>query len=127
MNQKGQALIILIVVTSVALTILTAGIMAATTLAKSSLKSDLGKQVYFSAEGGIEYGILQLMRNPSGCSGNQSYTQNSVTININYTVSGPDCVIESVATKNSTSKKIQATGSYNSSNIFQVCCWKEIP
>jgi type II secretory pathway component PulK len=68
-TKRGQALIILIVAVAVSLIILTGAILRSIDQAKTSALNRLGKKVYYAAETGVEYGLIKLMRMPSGCVG----------------------------------------------------------
>ena len=129
MKEKGQALIILIVAIAVALTVLSAAIMQSVGAAKISATSTLGEKVYFAAESGAEYGLIKLMRDPDpiNCNGADSLNQDGISIQISYSYNALDstCVITSQSQKNNLIKKIRVEASYNPSQIFQYCCWRE--
>jgi len=125
--KEGQALIILIVAIALALSVLTASLLASISQAKASATSRLGLRVYYAAESGAEYALMKFMRDPGNCTGIDSLNQDSIQITISYNFSGSICQITSEATKNTILKKIQLEANYNPSQIFNTCCWSEIP
>ena len=127
MKEKGQALIILIVAIALTLSVLTASLLASVSQAKASSTSRLGQKVYYAAESGAEYGLLKSLRNPGSCTGSETLNQDSVLVTITYTPSGTSCVVTSEATQNNILKKIRAESSYTPSQIFNTCCWSEVP
>jgi|SRR3990172_1628865 len=127
MSQRGQALIILIVAVSIALLVLSSTVLRALGQAKISSRSNLAQKVYYAAETGAEYGILKIMRNPPGCSGSENLTVDSANLVISYDIAGSNCQITSQATEQTITKKVQVEGFYDSNQVFQFCCWKEIP
>ena len=127
MSQRGQALIILIVAVSIALLVLSSTVLRVIGQAKISSRSNLAQKVYYAAETGAEYGILKIMRNPAGCSGSENLTVASANLVISYDVAGSSCQVTSEATQQTITKRFQVEGSYDSNQIFQFCCWKEIP
>ena len=127
MKEKGQALIILIVAIALTLSVLTASLLASISQARVSSTSKLGQKVYYAAESGAEYGLLKSLRNPGSCTGSDILNQDSVSITVNYNLSGSSCVITSEAMQNNILKKIRVEGSYTPSQIFNTCCWSEVP
>ena|SRR4030067_331927 len=127
MNEKGQALIILIVAIAIALLVLTSAILRSIGQAKISARNQLGQKVYYAAEAGTEYGLIKLMRDPTSCIGSDSLNLDLVNVTIIYNVSGTDCVVNSEAVKGNIKKKIEVTASYNPSWIFNYSDWTEIP
>lgn len=127
MKEKGQALIILIVVAAVTLSVLTAATLAAIGQGKSSARNELGRKAYYAAEAGAEYALIKLMRDPAGCSGTDALTIDSANVTLTYSLSGGNCIIASKANQNSVVKTINLQASYNSSQIFNYFGWTEIP
>lgn len=133
MKQNGQALILIIIASAVALTILTSAILAAVGQARSSLTTRSGQNVYFAAESAADQSIIKLIRTPTftpytSCPASENYTQDSININVNYGVFFGVCVVTSQAQKDTVIKKIQSlAGNDASSRVFNICCWKEIP
>src|SRR3990167_6339474 len=105
MKEKGQALIILIVAIALTLSVLTASLLASISQARVSSTSKLGQKVYYAAESGAEYGLLKSLRNPGSCTGSDILNQDSVSITVNYNLSGSSCVITSEAMQNNILKK----------------------
>ena len=127
MREKGQALIILIVAVALTLSVLTASLLASISQAKASSISRLGLRVYYAAESGAEYALMKFMRDPASCAGTDLLNQDSIQITISYNLSGSNCQITSEATQNTILKKVLLEANYNSSQIFNTCCWSEIP
>ena len=127
MNQKGQALIILLVAIALALTILTAAITSSIVQGKNTSRNILGRRVYYAAETGAEYALMKMMRTPGSCSGTDNLTFGSANINILYSTSGPNCVISSTAQEGDLIKKITVESSYDGNQIYNYCCWTENP
>lgn len=127
MSQRGQALIILIVAVSIALLVLSSAVLRVIGQAKISSRANLAQKVYYAAETGAEYGILKIVRNPAGCSGNENLTIASANLVVSYNVAGSNCQVTSQATQQTITKKVQVEGYYDSNQVFQFCCWKEIP
>lgn len=126
-NSRGQALIILIVAIAVSLLVLTTAALRSIDQAKFSARNKLGQKVYYAAEAGAEYGLIKTMRNPSGCSGSDSLTIDSAAVNVTYNTAGSNCQITSEAAEGNLTKKIQLESFYNSSQIYENCCWLEVP
>lgn len=127
MNQKGQALIIMIVAIAVSTLVLTAALLQSIGQAKASASNKLSKKVYYAAEAGTEYSLIKLMRDPNSCSGTDSITQDSVSITITYNFSGGNCTITSQAQKDTIIKKIEVVASYDTNWVFDYSNWVEIP
>ncbi|MEX0621894.1 MAG: hypothetical protein WD187_02790 [Candidatus Woykebacteria bacterium] len=127
MKQKGQALIILIVVIAISLVVLSGVILFAIGQAKISARSKLASQVYYAAETGAEYALMKIMRDPTSCSVSDSLNLDSTVITISYNQSGPDCIITSEANKNNIVKKIQVQAYYDANQMFNYSNWSQIP
>src|SRR3989344_3398857 len=82
MNQKGQALIILLVAIALALSILTAAITSSIVQGKNTSRNILGRRVYYAAETGAEYALMKIMRTPGSCNGTDNLALGSANINI---------------------------------------------
>lgn len=127
MRQKGQALITLLVAISVAISVLTGAIFTSIGQLKNTSRNILGGETYYSAETGAEYGLIKLMRDPSNCTGTDSLVLDSTSITITYSVSGGSCMITSKAERGNIVKTVSLEAEYDSNQIFNYCCWKEIP
>jgi hypothetical protein len=126
MSEKGQALIILIVAAGLAISVLTTVAITALSLGKNTAKGEAGRAVYYVAESGAEYGILKLMRTPT-CSGSDSFTVDQTSVTVTYNPAGSSCVVTATAQKGNIQKKILLEGSYDTNQVFNYCCWQEIP
>ncbi|KKR78337.1 MAG: hypothetical protein UU23_C0001G0101 [Candidatus Curtissbacteria bacterium GW2011_GWA1_40_9] len=121
-TQKGQALISLLIFTTIATTV-TAGAVAVTIInSQSTTKFTQGETVYHVAEAGIENAILRLLRDRT-YSG-EILNVDSATATI--TVSGSGTVtITSEGKIGDNIRKIQVTGTM-SNNQFSITAWNEI-
>ncbi|HEX7456109.1 MAG TPA: pilus assembly PilX N-terminal domain-containing protein [Candidatus Nanoarchaeia archaeon] len=127
MNQKGQALIIMIVAVTIATLVLTSAILRSLGQAKASARNKLSQRVYYAAEAGAEHGLIKLMRQPGGCTGSDSLSQDSIDITITYNLSGGDCTLTSQAQKDNIIKKIEVTASYDTGWVFNHSGWSLVP
>src|SRR3990167_3036457 len=130
MKQKGQALILLVIAVAAAISVITTAVLASVGQARATVQNELGKIVYYSAESASDQAILKLIRDPSSCSGSESFTQNSISITITYTTILGVCSVTSQAQKNNVLRKIQFSAGYDNDPAsptyrkFTVCCWK---
>jgi len=127
MNQKGQALIILLVAIALALTILTAAITSSIVQGKNTSRNIFGRRVYYAAETGVEYGLMKIMRDPGSCNGTENLVTGQANITVSYSISGSNCVISVQAQEDTFVKKITVESSYDGNQIYNYCCWVENP
>jgi len=127
MRQKGQALILFLVASAFAITVLSSAVVASITQGKNSLRELDSLNALSAAESGAEYAILKLMRAPSSCTGQENLTLDSASVTINYTPVGSDCLISSSATSGLSLKKVEVRGGYNSTQVFLTCCYLQLP
>ena len=121
-NQKGQALVTLLVFSTIAILVTGTAVAIALANLDSTTTSSLSTQAFTMAETGAENAIRSLLRN-SNYSG-ETLNLNNGTVTI--TVSGPETKIITVEAELSSIKRtMQVTGSFEN-NIFTVTDWQEI-
>lgn len=122
LNQKGSALVTLLVFTVIAMIISSAAITMMMVNITSTSQSQRGNETLYMSESGIENGIIRLLRNPSYSGETLSFNDGSVVITV--TGSGP-YTVRSVATKGNYSRAIEAVLSYTN-NVLSVTSWTEV-
>ncbi len=126
-QSRGQALIILIFAIALAITILSGVTLAAITLGKNTRLSEDAQTAYFAAEGGAEYALLKLIRNPAGCANpSDNLTLDTTTVTISYSLVGSTCTVLAISNKGTVQKKVQLQATINASRV-DYCCWQELP
>lgn len=128
-NQKGQALITMIFISSIGMTIVLAAAVFILQNMKATSQVEQGTVAYYAAESGAQEALLRLIRDPSytGTAQNQPLVimvgEIPVTVVIQAdSVSG---IITSVATYSNSIRKIQLQTVYNN-NVREITSWKEI-
>lgn len=127
MKEKGQALIILVVTGAVAITVLTAAIIASVSTVKNSFRGQISREILYATEGGLEWGLTKVMRDDTSCSGQETMTIGQSSVIITFTSLPSGCEILSTGSQGSLQKKVQAQGAYDSNRVFVVTNWAEIP
>jgi hypothetical protein len=134
-SSKGQALIVILVTSSVALIVLSAAAFLSIHQLKTSLRNRLSQEVYYAAEAGAEEALMRMIRkNPtqaSTCSTStiENLSINSINVTVNYLPLFGGCVVFSTAQKDSIVKKIQVfanLGTYNTTKVFPTGSWTEV-
>jgi hypothetical protein len=121
-NQKGQALITLIIFIVVATTVI-AGAVAATIInSQATGKLAQSEESLKIAEGGAENAVLKLIRNPNYSGEILSIGNGTATITV--TGSGTKTIV-SEGTEGNFKRKIQVTGSFVN-NVFTISNWASI-
>ena len=123
LNSKGQALVILLFITLIGMTVISAAAVVAYGNISAASVVEQGNYAYYIAESGIEEGLLRLIRNPSytGTAQGQPLSINggSVTIEISGNT------ITATGTYNNNVRKIRAETVY-SNYTRTITSWKEI-
>lgn len=127
MKEKGQALIILLVGMAIAISTLSAAVVSAIDVAKNTAIGTEGENTHALAESGAEYAILKLLRDPMACSGSDTLTFSASIVTISYQTTAGVCTINSRAVNTNVVKTVQLQGNYDSANVYNLCCWKEVP
>ncbi|MDO8260599.1 MAG: hypothetical protein Q7T50_03840 [Candidatus Magasanikbacteria bacterium] len=125
--ESGQALIIIIFAIALAITILGGVTISAITLGKNARLVQDSETAYYAAEGGLEYGLIKLNRNPTGCvNPTDNLTIETSNVVVSYSLSGAVCTVLSTATNGTVLKKFQVQATIANSKVTY-CCWKEVP
>jgi type II secretory pathway component PulK len=122
-NQKGQALVTLLVFVAVAVTITSGAIIASVVNLDATASIASADRALRVAESGAEEAMLRIVRNPSYSGGTISLDNGTATV----TVTGD--TTKTVVSEGSVGKfkrKISVTGSL-SNNVFTPTSWTEIP
>lgn len=126
MKQNGQALITLIVAVTVSSLILIAVTLSSISQGKNISRSVASDQVHSSAEAGLEYAAIKLIRQPA-CSGSESIMIGQASVDLSYIPFLGSCVVIAKAQENNIVKTVRILASYDGNQVFNVCCWLEIP
>ncbi|OGY24024.1 MAG: hypothetical protein A2Y57_02210 [Candidatus Woykebacteria bacterium RBG_13_40_7b] len=81
MNQKGQALVSIILISTFAIIVIASLTMLGISLNQKRLEFQQSQKVYYLAETGIDNAILLLLRSASAYTGSSSFSIEGVTIN----------------------------------------------
>lgn len=121
-NQKGQALITLLVFVVMA-TVITAGAVSVSIINTQSTYKFADSQAALKvAETGVENALLKLLRNPDFAGEILTVGEGTATISISGTTTKN---IVSVGVNNNYTRKIQAEASF-SNNVLSLTSWSEI-
>ncbi len=127
--QNGQALIIMIFVSLIGMTIISAAAIFILQNMKSTSLVEQGTVSYYAAESGAEEALLRLIRDPNylGTSPGQplTFTVDNYQASVDITVSTPGGTIISIGTYNNSHRKIQVETVYNN-YVRSITSWKEI-
>lgn len=122
MNQKGQALVSLLIIIAVSILAVTSAIVSAS-LSSTTAITTISDKVYYSAETGAEEALIKLLRDPTYSGGNF----NIDGVDVNIIVSSPSPTernISSDATINNVKRKIAVRANFIN-NTLTVTDWKE--
>lgn len=122
MNQKGQALVSLLIIIAVSILAVTSAIVSAS-LSSTTAITTISDKVYYSAETGAEEALIKLLRDPTYSGG----TFNIDGVDVNIIVSSPSPTernISSDATINNVKRKIAVRANFIN-NTLTVTDWKE--
>ena len=121
-NQKGQALITLIIFVVVATTVIAGAVTATIINSQTTGKLAQSEESLKIAEGGGDLAILKLLRNPN-YSG-ETINLGNGTATITVTGSGTKTIV-SQGSEGNFVRKIQIVGTFTN-NVFSVSSWSEI-
>ena len=126
MNQKGQALVsVLIIITITILAASTA--VVATNLSLTAGKESQSNKAYYSAETGAEEALVKLLRNPNYSGDNLNLNGAAVQISVQTPASAPNQrIIGSVAILDNIKRRVEVSASFTN-NVLTVTSWKEVP
>lgn len=122
MNQKGQALVSLLIIIAVSILAVTSAIVSAS-LSSTTAITTISDKVYYSAETGAEEALIKLLRDPTYSGG----TFNIDGVAVNIIVSSPSPTernISSDATINNVKRKVAVKANFIN-NTLTVTDWKE--
>ena len=122
--KNGQALISVLFIAIIGMTIATGAIASLMSVFSKTGKEEVAALAYEAAEGGIENGIMRVLRDPS-------YTGETLTLDANSTAvvsvsTASGVVITSVGTVGTVARKIVVTGHFTNL-IWSVDSWVETP
>lgn len=119
---NGQAVVMLLLFTMIALSVMSASIIAVSLSAKTTDKLYSGTTAYDIAESGAETAMIKLLRDPS-------YTGETLTIGAGQatvTVTGTNPItVVSVGTLGAHTRTIEVTADYTN-YVLTVTNWREI-
>jgi len=122
MNQKGQALVSIVVLAAAAAVIAAGAALTAISLSKTAALSKDSDKVYYLAESGAEEALLALLRDPTYTGNNQKLDNTSVVISVTGI---NQKTIVSEASNNNVKRRIEVLAQFTN-NILTITSWKEI-
>ena len=122
--KNGQALISVLFIAIIGMTIATGAITSLMSVFAKTSKEEVAALAYEAAEGGVENGIMRIVRDPSYTGETLTYDANTTAVVSISTASG--VVITSVGTVGAVARKIVVTGHFTNL-IWSVDSWVEIP
>ncbi|OGY24841.1 MAG: hypothetical protein A2864_02870 [Candidatus Woykebacteria bacterium RIFCSPHIGHO2_01_FULL_39_12] len=122
MNQKGQALVSIVVLAAAAAVIAAGAALTAISLSKTAALSKDSDKVYYLAESGAEEALLALLRDPTYTGNNQKLDNTSVVISV--TGINQKTII-SEAFNNNVKRRVEVLAQFTN-NILTITSWKEI-
>lgn len=122
-TESGQALVTLLVFTSLLITLLTAAVMVTVINAQGTSTYTLGSTALRIAESGTENAIQRFLRNPSYAGETLSLEGGTATTTVTGT--NPK-TITTEGVINNAHRKIQVTAT-TTSGIISISAWSEIP
>jgi len=122
MNQKGQALVSIVVLAAAAAVIAAGAALTAISLSKTAALSKDSDKVYYLAESGAEEALLALLRDPTYTGNNQKLDNTSVVISV--TGINQKTII-SEAFNNNVKRRVEVLAQLTN-NILTITSWKEI-
>ena len=121
-NQKGQALVPLLIFVMVAISITVAATIIIGTNSLSGTNVSQGLATKQMAEAGAEKAMLQLLRDPTYSGGVFDLDTGHVTVVV---TGNPNVKIDSTAVNGEFTKKIEVNATY-SNNVLTQVSWKEV-
>jgi hypothetical protein len=119
-NNKGQTLVMLLVLTAIAITVTLAAVSLVVTNSTAASKFELGTFVSQTAEGGAETALLKLLRNPNYTG--ETFTIDLTAVTISVTGSTTKTIL-SQATMGTITKKVQIVVNYPLTGSMTVSSW----
>jgi hypothetical protein len=126
MNQKGQALISILLVMAMAVLVFSSALVS-TSLSKTAGISTESDKILYSAETGVEEALIKLLRDPN-------YTGEtinnlggvSVTVSVTPTLNPNEMLIRSGASSNDIIRTVEVLVEFTD-NILTITNWKQVP
>lgn len=122
--KNGQALISVLFIAIIGMTIATGAITSLMSVFAKTGKEEVAVLAYEAAEGGIENGIMRLVRDSTYVGETMTFDADSTAIVTVSTASG--VVITSVGTVGSVSRKLVVSGHFTNL-VWSVDSWIETP
>ena len=122
--KNGQALISVLFIAIIGMTIATGAITSLMSVFAKTGKEEVAALAYEAAEGGVENGIMRIVRDPNYTGETLTFDASTTAIVSVSTASG--VVITSVGAVGSVERKIVVTGHFTNL-IWSVDSWVEIP
>lgn len=124
MNQKGQALISILLIMSLAVLVVSSALVS-TSLSKTAGISTESDRVLYSAETGVEEALIKLLRDPNYQT--DSFTFDGVLVNIRIENPNPNQVtITSEALADNLKRTVEVLATFED-NILTITNWKQVP
>lgn len=128
-NQKGQALVTLLIFVATAMVIISGVIAVSIINTQATSQFTQGQRAYDTAEAGAEDAIEKLLRDQS-FSALSPYTLQVGGNQANVTVTPAGTVTTKTVTSEGVSgnfkRKIQVIGTFNASGVYTITSWNEI-
>ncbi len=126
MNQKGQALISILLIMSLAVLVVSSALVS-TSLSKTAGISTESDRVLYSAETGVEEALIKLLRDPNYQT--DSFTIDGVLVNIKIQIGNPNpnqVTIKSEALADNLKRTVEVLATFED-NILTITNWKQVP
>lgn len=120
--KSGSALVLLLLFTSIAITIITAATVLTISTTQSSSAGQISQSAYTIAESGAENALLRLLRNPNYSGETLTVGDGQATISV--TGSSPYTIVSTGRIASQT-RTVQVTASYVG-GILTVLTWAEV-
>jgi len=126
MNQKGQALVSVLMIITITILAASTAVVAAS-LSLTAGRGSQSNKVYYAAETGVEEALIKLLRDPSYGSGNLTLNGAAVQISVQTPILNPNQrIITSEATLDNIRRRVEVSASFTN-NVLTVNSWKETP
>ncbi len=122
--KSGAVLVLLLVFTAIAITIITAATMLTISTTQSASRQDIGYTALAVAESGLEDALMRHLRNP-GFTGTETLTVGTGVATINVSDGGGAFTFTSTGQINGFTRTVQAE-TQDSGGIMNVNAWREI-
>lgn len=125
MNQKGQALISILLIIAIA-TLAIASAIVSTSLSKTAGTEKESDKIFYSAESGAENALIKLLRDPVSYT-DETLNLGGITVNVRVERLSPTQLeIRSDASRNNVKRTVEVFAEFED-NILTVTKWGEAP